>query len=119
MTQPPSSPPPGDRPRGRHARRGTEPVTARSDLPLRALLSGFGVPFFAAATALFAWWASVSDSHTTPSATLLTVLAVVCGVLALGAAVDLLVIRRRMRQEREESPEPHRGSGPPPGPPSS
>lgn len=86
--------------RGRHARTGSEPVTARSDLRLRAILSACGVPVFAAAAALFAWWAATSDSRSSPSDTLLSVLAGVCALLALLAAVDLLVIRRRARERR-------------------
>ncbi|MGI5350951.1 DUF6343 family protein [Streptomyces sp. CA-250714] len=90
-----------DRRSRRRPRSGTEPLTARSDIRLRTLLSSIGVPFFAAATALFAWWAASSDSRSTPSDRVLTVLAAVCGALALGAAIDLLVLRRRRAQERE------------------
>nr|WP_180217974.1 hypothetical protein [Streptomyces albus] len=68
---------------------------------LRTLLSAIGVPFFAAVTALLAWWAYSSDPHTSPSDRVLSVLAALCGVLMLGAAVDLLVLRRRRAQERE------------------
>ncbi|MDJ1134267.1 DUF6343 family protein [Streptomyces iconiensis] len=88
---------------GRHARSGTEPVTARTDLRLRAILSSCGVPVFAAAAVFFAWWASTSHSHSSPSDTLLSVLAGVCALLALFAAIDLVVIRRRARERRARS----------------
>ncbi|WP_369203331.1 DUF6343 family protein [Streptomyces sp. PU-14G] len=90
-----------DAPRSRRRpRAGTEPVTARSDLPLRTLLSSVGIPLFAAATALLAWWAASSGPHSSPSDRVLSVLAALCGVLTLGAAVDLFVVRRRRAQER-------------------
>ncbi len=100
MSQPPQPGPPRDEGPWRDRRSGTEPLTARSDLWLRTLLAGVGLPVFAAATALFAWWAASSDDHSSPSATVLSVLAALCGALALGAGVDLLVLRRRRAQER-------------------
>ncbi|MGY1434138.1 DUF6343 family protein [Streptomyces reniochalinae] len=103
MSQPPHS---GghrrDAPRSRRTRAGTEPVTARSDLRLRTLLSSVGLPVFAAATALLAWWAASSGPHSSPSDRVLSVLAALCGVLALGAVVDLVVLRRRREQERAD-----------------
>lgn len=77
-------------------------MTARSDLWLRTVLSSVGVPLFAAAAALFAWWAVSSGPHSSPSDRLLSVLAGVCAALALGAAVDLLVLRRRRAQARAD-----------------
>ncbi|UNS95708.1 DUF6343 family protein [Streptomyces tubbatahanensis] len=101
MSQPPHS---GrhrrDTPRSGGTRAGTEPVTARSDLRLRTLLSSVGIPVFAAATALLAWWAASSGPHSSPSDRVLSVLAALCGVLTLAAVADLLVLRRRRRQER-------------------
>ncbi|MBO8195967.1 hypothetical protein ITI46_30615 [Streptomyces oryzae] len=103
MSQPPQpGPHRNDGRRSRRPRSGTEPLTARSDIWLRTLLSSIGVPFFAAATALFAWWAASSGSHSSPSDRVLMVLAAVCGALTLGAAIDLLVLRRRRAQEREQ-----------------
>ncbi|CAL9370015.1 DUF6343 family protein [Streptomyces albus] len=101
MSQPPSTGPHrDDDPGHRRPRSGTEPVTARSDLWLRTLLSSVGLPFFAAAAAALAWWATASGPHDSPSDRALSVLAAVCGLLALGAAVDLVVLRRRRAQER-------------------
>ncbi|MGQ5633429.1 MULTISPECIES: DUF6343 family protein [unclassified Streptomyces] len=90
----------------RHAhtavRTGTEPATARSALRLRRLLSAVFLPLFAAAAAGFALWASRSGPGDTPGSGPLTVLAAVCGALALGAALDLVVVGRRGRAERQE-----------------
>jgi hypothetical protein len=112
VSQPPQPGPPRDEDPRRRRRSGTEPVTARSDLWLRTLLAGVGLPFFAAVSALFAWWAASSDEHTSPSSTVLSVLAALCGLLALGAGVDLLVLRRRRAQERALS-RPGSDDGPP------
>jgi hypothetical protein len=84
----------------RHPRTGTEPITAQSPLRLRLLLSGIFLPVFAAATVLFALWAAGSGADDTPGPGPLTAMAVVCGALALFAAVDLIVVRRRLRRER-------------------
>ncbi|WP_338899730.1 DUF6343 family protein [Streptomyces sp. TG1A-60] len=86
--------------RARRTRRtGSEPRTALSALRLRLILAGVFLPFFAAATVLFAVWAANSGSADTPGSGALTVLAVVCGALALTAVVDLVVVARRLRRE--------------------
>jgi hypothetical protein len=80
----------------RPPRPGTEPVTARSDLPLRLLLSAVFVPLFALITVAFAiWWASTGAGET-PSRDQLRVLALGCGALTVLAAIDLAVVRRRI-----------------------
>ncbi|MCK1815709.1 DUF6343 family protein [Streptomyces sp. XM4011] len=84
----------------RHRRTGTEPITAKSDLPLRRLLSLIFLPLFAAGTVLLAIWAANSDSGSSPGRAPLLTLAIVCGVLTVVAFLDLLVIRRRRREGR-------------------
>lgn len=87
---------------GRRFRRsGTEPATARSDLALRLLLSAAFLPLFAAATAGFAVWAARSGPGDSPGGGPLTALAVVCGVLALAAALDAAVLTARRRRGRQ------------------
>nr|WP_246620774.1 DUF6343 family protein [Streptomyces corallincola] len=86
-------------PRPRAADPGAEPVTARGDLRLRLLLAGIFLPLFAAATAGFSVWAADSGPNDMPGSGLLTVLAAVCGALALVAAVDLSVLIGRARRE--------------------
>ncbi|MEU0112277.1 DUF6343 family protein [Streptomyces bobili] len=81
-------------------RSGTEPTTAQSPLRLRLVLSGVFLPVFGAAAAAFAMWAEQSGPGDDPGRGPLIVLAVVCGVLALLAAADLLAVRRRLRRER-------------------
>ncbi|MGW1164503.1 DUF6343 family protein [Streptomyces sp. NPDC001153] len=88
----------------RFPRTGTEPATARSALRLRQLLSAVFLPLFAAATAGFAIWAARSGPGDSPGGGPLTVLAVVCGVLALAAALDLAVVTGRRRRERHTDP---------------
>ncbi|MFS4093863.1 DUF6343 family protein [Streptomyces sp. AF1A] len=83
---------------------GAEPVTARSALRLRQVLSALFLPLFAAATAGFAVWAAHQGPGGSPSSGPLTALAAVCGVLALGAAVDLAVVTGRRRRERPPAP---------------
>ncbi|MEU1465190.1 DUF6343 family protein [Streptomyces sp. NPDC005727] len=92
------------------SRTGTEPVTARSPLRLRLLLSAVFLPLFAAETAVLAVWAAHSGPGDSPGSGALTVLAVICGVLALAAALDLAVVTRRLRREPgERSRRPARG----------
>jgi hypothetical protein len=84
----------------RPPRSGTEPVTARSPLGLRLLLSVIYAPLFLAGAALFALWASHSSAHSSPKSGTLNALAITCGVLALLALVDLVVVVRRRRREQ-------------------
>ena len=84
----------------RFPRTGTEPVTARSALRLRLLLSAVFLPVFAAATAGFALWAARSNPGDSPGSGVLAALAVLCGILALAAALDLVVLTARRRRER-------------------
>ncbi|MFI5683426.1 DUF6343 family protein [Streptomyces sp. NPDC051636] len=83
----------------RSARTGTEPVTARSALRSRLLLSAVFLPVFAAGTAVFGVWAARSGPGDTPGRGALVTLAAVCGALALVAALDLVVVTGRVRRE--------------------
>ncbi|MFJ7909400.1 DUF6343 family protein [Kitasatospora sp. NPDC096204] len=83
----------------RRWRSGTEPVTARSDLKLRYLLSLTFTPLFALATVGFALWAAASPASGVPSRGTLIGFAVACGLLTLFAVVDLVVVIRRRRTE--------------------
>ncbi|GFH38168.1 DUF6343 family protein [Streptomyces pacificus] len=85
-------------------RTGTEPVTARSALALRLVLSLAALPVFAAGTGLFAAWAGASGPGDSPDPSVLVALAVACGVLVLVAAVDLLVLGRRFSHDRHGGP---------------
>ncbi|MGV9407414.1 DUF6343 family protein [Streptomyces sp. NPDC003667] len=108
---PDTRPGPGTPTRG-SSRTGTEPVTARSPLRLRRLLSAVFLPPFAAATANLATRAAHTGPGESPGSGALTVLAVICGVLTLAAAPDLAVVTRRLRREPgERSRRPTRGSG--------
>ncbi|KOT38037.1 hypothetical protein ADK41_17465 [Streptomyces caelestis] len=84
----------------RSPRTGTEPVTARSPLRLRLLLAAVFLPLFVAGAALFGVWAAGADAGDSPGRGPLILLAVVCGVLALTALLDLVVVLRRLRRER-------------------
>jgi Family of unknown function (DUF6343) len=84
--------------RSRRARSGTEPATARSALGLRLALSAVFLPLFAAATVAFAVWAAHQEAGDSPGSGPLTVLAVICGILALTAAADLAVVAARRRR---------------------
>ncbi|MGW2899929.1 DUF6343 family protein [Streptomyces sp. NPDC001212] len=95
----------------RSPRTGTEPVTAQSPLGLRLLLSGVFVPVLAAATAYFAVWAAGSGPGDSPGPGPLTTVAAVCGVLALIAVIDLVVVERRLRRERAAASTTRREAG--------
>lgn len=84
----------------RSPRTGTEPVTARSPLRLRLLLAAVFLPLFVAGATLFGAWAALSGAGDSPGRGPLILLAAVCGVLALTALLDLLVVLRRLRRER-------------------
>jgi hypothetical protein len=84
----------------RSGRTGTEPMTARSALGLRLLLSCAALPVFAAGTSLFALWAASSGPHDSPSSTVLEGLAIACGVIVVLTLIDLTVILRGRSQER-------------------
>lgn len=88
--------------RGRHRRprrprTGTEPVTARSPLRLRMLLSGIFCPVFAAGAVGFSL---ASRDPGGGSSALYAVLGAVCAALALIALGDIIVVSRRMRADR-------------------
>jgi hypothetical protein len=83
--------------RMKRERSGDEPVTARSPLRVRALLSGVALPIALIAAGYFAvravregeavWWAE----------------AIIAAAVALIAAIDLLVLSRRMGERRRET----------------
>ncbi|WP_405783399.1 DUF6343 family protein [Streptomyces sp. NBC_00859] len=81
-------------------RTGTEPLTARSALGARLLLSAVALPLFAAGAALLALWAVSARSPGAPGTAVLVVLAAVCGVLTAVSAIDIAVIRRRRAERR-------------------
>ncbi|SNT25136.1 hypothetical protein SAMN05421812_10420 [Asanoa hainanensis] len=81
---------PGGQPRGARGTVG-HPYTA---LNLRLVLAAFGLVVFAVLT----WLAARAD---------LLVLAVLCGVVVLTAAVDLVVIQHRRRARHRAEPGVH------------
>ncbi|WP_245240938.1 DUF6343 family protein [Streptomyces spiramenti] len=137
--EPPADPPHGGRPRAdtadpdhhpyrwRNPRTGTEPITARSDLTLRLVLSWVFAPLFLALTVGFAVWWGVTGPGDSPDRGELGLLVVAGAVLTLLAVIDLVVVTRRLRQARargeratgtaSEPMPPQDGSGPRPGGP--
>lgn len=77
-----------------HDRSGTEPLSARSPLRLRAILSGLALIAGLVVAVVFGLWGA---RGTGPGAGP-WVVAAIGGALALIAVVDLLVIRRRSRE---------------------
>ncbi|GLX52716.1 hypothetical protein Shyhy01_56660 [Streptomyces hygroscopicus subsp. hygroscopicus] len=92
--------PPARRARPARTAGGTEPATARSALGLRLTLSALFLPLFTAATVGFALWSAHRKPGDSPGGGPLTALAVVCGILALTAALDLVRVMSRRRRER-------------------
>jgi hypothetical protein len=85
-------------------RTGTEPVTAQSPLGVRLFLSGVFLPVFAGAAVFFGVWAANSGPGDSPGPGLLSVFTAVCAAVALLAAVDLVVVVRRLGRERRVRP---------------
>lgn len=87
-------------------RSGTEPRTARSDLPLRRLLGWIFAPLFllgAAACGVFAASAGGGpDGYRTP----LIAFGALLAVLFVVSVVDLVVVHRRMAYERSLRADP-------------
>lgn len=80
----------------RSQRQGTEPNDAVTDLPLRRALSRWALIAGVIAAALCSWAAATADEHRG----VWIFAAAVSAATALVAAVDLAVVRRRMRQRR-------------------
>ncbi|OMI34866.1 DUF6343 family protein [Streptomyces sparsogenes] len=81
-------------------RTGSEPTTARSALGLRVALATVYVPLFVVGAVIFGFWASRARPGDSPSPTVLSVLAIVCAVLALLALADYAVVQRRRKAGR-------------------
>ena len=79
---------------------GSEPATARSDLPARRMLARLFAPLFVCGAGGFAYLAATSKPGASPGTGLFVVMAAVCAVCAMIAVVDLYVIRRRMAEQR-------------------
>ncbi|HZG04049.1 MAG TPA: DUF6343 family protein [Streptomyces sp.] len=86
---------------GRRSRTGTEPVTARSALGLRLLLSVLYTPVFLAGTVFFAVWSGRAGPDDIPDADSLATIAWICAALTVLGLVDLVVVTVRRRRERE------------------
>ncbi|GAA2784720.1 hypothetical protein GCM10010441_07130 [Kitasatospora paracochleata] len=84
--------------RWRHV--GTEPRWARSDLPARRLLGRIFVPFFLLGTIVFTLLATNALPAPRADRAFFTGLAVLCAVSTVVAVIDLVVIRRRMAEQR-------------------
>ena len=82
-------------------RNGSEPVTARSPLRLRLLLSAIFTPVFLAGAGLLWFWTVQSGPDSVPTEGSLRVLALACTVIAALALVDLLVVATRIRRGTE------------------
>lgn len=111
----------------RNPRTGTEPITARSDLTLRLVLSWVFAPLFLVLTVGFAVWWGMTGPGDSPDRGELGMLVAAGAVLTLLAAIDLVVVTRRLRQARargeratgtaSEPMPPQDGGGPrPPAP---
>ncbi|MFC1413204.1 hypothetical protein ACEZCY_29060 [Streptacidiphilus sp. N1-12] len=76
---------------------GSEPRLARSDLPARRLLAGVFAPLLTLGAVAFALLAA-DGPHLDRGIN--AAVAALCAVCAVAAVVDLLVIRRRMAEQR-------------------
>ncbi|MGP3968854.1 DUF6343 family protein [Streptomyces sp. 6N223] len=83
--------------RWRLRRTGTEPVTAFSDLRLRMLLSVIFTPVFVVATVLLCvWWLNAEPDDPVGRGPL-GAAALICAAASVVAVIDLVVVRRRLR----------------------
>ncbi|MFF2615784.1 DUF6343 family protein [Kitasatospora sp. NPDC058046] len=105
-------------------RRGTEPVTARSDLELRRVLSRVFLVLFLGGAVAFAVLAALAGPGPAPNQGTYAFFAALCAGFAGITALDLLVIRRRMaagqgrdRADRAGTPTTTASGIRPPGPP--
>lgn len=80
----------------RTVRLGTEPVTARSDLELRRLLSRIFLVLFVVGAVAFAVLAATAAPGPVPNQGTYAFFAALCGGFAALAGLDLMVIRRRL-----------------------
>ncbi|MEY9845004.1 hypothetical protein [Streptacidiphilus sp. MAP5-3] len=87
-------------PARRRARSGSEPSTALSDLPARRLLAAIFGPLYLLAAGFFAFVSVNAKPGDVSGRNTFLGFAAVCGLLALIAFVDLLVIRARIAEER-------------------
>ncbi|QMU73881.1 hypothetical protein GXP74_17275 [Streptacidiphilus sp. P02-A3a] len=76
---------------------GSEPRWARSDLPARRLLAAVFAPLMALGAVAFALLAATGPGEDRP---VNLGVAIVCAVCAVVAVVDLVVIHRRMAEQR-------------------
>ncbi|WP_431683183.1 DUF6343 family protein [Kitasatospora sp. KL5] len=91
------------RPQG-PVRRGSEPVTARTDLELRRLLSRVFLGIFVFGAVAFSVIAGLEGTGPAPNRWTFAVFAAVCVAFAGIAALDLMVIRRRMAAGQGRAP---------------
>lgn len=84
----------------RFANDGSEPVTARSDLPARRLLARIFGALFLAGTVVFCLLAATARPGSSPGRLFFAVYAAVCATFVVVALVDLAVVRRRMAEQR-------------------
>jgi len=85
---------------GSPGRAGTEPVTARSALRVRLILSALFAPIFLAGTGLLWFWTTQTGPGGVPDRGSLWVLTLVCLAIAAFAVLDLVVVLFRRRQAR-------------------
>jgi hypothetical protein len=84
----------------RFANDGSEPLTARSDLPARRLLARIFGALFLVATVAFCLLAAAARPGSSPGRLFFAVYAAICAAFVVVALVDLAVVRRRMEEQR-------------------
>lgn len=87
-------------------RTGSEPLTARSALRLRLILSVLFTPLFIAGAILFWTWSGNAGPDDVPTADSLRMLAWLSTALAVFAVIDLLVVLWRLSRARRAQRHP-------------